>query len=516
MHTFTTTFISFDSIDGVARSYFLAAPCGQGTFAGYTIVGARVWAITAPALVNDDGTAMLPPPSYWDWHRVQSTPAFSNIPFIKINISLLSCADCGAPLYPGARIAMPEHGRIVCGECWDTAYRVCHQCGTAIPLADAMHAGIGRWYCPDCGVEMLTACEQCGALIDRDDALTDPDGYLYCADCWHDRFTLCRDCGDVVSLDHALTIYNGSSVCESCADDYYYCRSCDEYFPEHRGTFRDDEFYCDDCGAPSQHRRLRRYGYKPDWRFRWTEAEDNDDTHVFLGIELEGDCPDIDDRNLSLDQLDRHQPDERDWCAKEDGSVDEGYELVSSPRTLAHWHEQGLSELSDFLKDVERYHCYQPDHNGLHVHVTSVGMSLAHKVRFNAFVYSISEFLPEIAGRDETEWARFYGRKAENGNALLRFTNDSRYSAVNWQNDRTVELRLFAATNDVAHIRRVLEFCHAAYQFTKYAGVMQIYGRQEAFILSEFYEFIRYDARYTALASWLGERVQQQPMRAAA
>ncbi len=51
--------------------------------------------------------------------------------------------------------------------------------------------------------------------------------------------------------------------------------------------------------------------------------------------------------------------------------------------------------------------------------------------------------------------------------------NDDRYSAVNWRNKNTVELRMFQSTLNTNTFLANIEFAHALYNFSKERTVLE-------------------------------------------
>jgi hypothetical protein len=70
--------------------------------------------------------------------------------------------------------------------------------------------------------------------------------------------------------------------------------------------------------------------------------------------------------------------------------------------------------------------------------------------------------LEKLARRGENQYTQYKKVDGE----LTKYQNRDRYAALNWQNDNTVEFRIFRGTLKYETFMASMELCHAAYVFT--------------------------------------------------
>jgi hypothetical protein len=166
------------------------------------------------------------------------------------------------------------------------------------------------------------------------------------------------------------------------------------------------------------------------------------------------------------------------YC-KSDTSIGHGFEIVSHPMTLSYI-QKNIKVWSDifyrlrdcgFLAD-SAFSC------GMHVHMSKDSFSRLHLYRFLSLVYDHENFTKFIAERSGNWFDEYCGLKKEIPNhkavkARQRNWNgdDDRHVAVNVNTSETVELRIFQSTLKIERFLKNIEFCHAAFWFTKNVGL---------------------------------------------
>lgn len=370
------------------------------------------------------------------------------------------------------------------------------------------------WGCMNCGMTWPTtfaptfsALTQCGRAISR--------GYwcesctFTCIDCdaqyvhwrfqgeighaWGERCARCaqeyRECyhcddalrrGDVNEVD-------GMGVCDSCLEENYrYCDTCEEW--ENRESR---------CAALSPIQGMYAYHDRPRLRFLLGKGEVRKPDTLFLGWELEIEASGSDTPRDAF-------PCEP-WAWKsEDGSLDFGVEYVAHPMTY-EWVQENRAEIAAWLKAVraEGGRSYDTSTCGMHVHLSRVSFSSLHLYKFMrlfyespAFVLAMSQRKPELLRR----WASVEdpdGKRAILRKAKEKFSNGSqgRYAAINLENDRTIEVRIFRGSLREASFFKNLEFVHAAWAYTREASMAS--------------------STASKFAAWVGANVKMYPHLAA-
>lgn len=181
---------------------------------------------------------------------------------------------------------------------------------------------------------------------------------------------------------------------------------------------------------------------------------------LYLGVELELES----DGRRGQDGLDKGllfaAKTLGDHCIfKRDGSINNGFEIVSTAATLDVHRE----EWKDFFAGVEtESYLGKRDNVGMHVHVSREPLNFLTQGKMTEFMNreDNKEYLRKVAGR----WSDHYARQ-ETGRTVtypfLTGEGSERYNALNLRNKATVEFRIFAATTKYDEFIMRLEFCEA-------------------------------------------------------
>lgn len=178
---------------------------------------------------------------------------------------------------------------------------VCSICGEQFPV-DALISFAGEHFCEHCLNEETIVCADCGTRL-WNDSNAGSDDHPLCQRCYDGSYTTCERCGRLLLYDDACYLNNGD-------EDYPYCESC--YQQLRRGG-------------------IHSYDYKPLPIFYGVGPR-------YFGVELEIDGAGEYDSNADKILAIGNHGEPRVYC-KHDGSLDEGFEIVSHPATLdSHMH----------------------------------------------------------------------------------------------------------------------------------------------------------------------------------
>ena len=161
---------------------------------------------------------------------------------------------------------------------------------------------------------------------------------------------------------------------------------------------------------------------------------------------------------------------DRIYC-KWDGSVSNGFEIVTHPHSLDEFHKLDWTFL-DKLKSAG-FRSWNSDSCGLHVHLSRRAFSgsstlngEAHQLRFLKFIYDNQRQACRIAGRVSD-----YARWDDKGNLIAKVKNGvnsaGHYSAVNTENRDTIEVRIFKGSLRKERVLSAIEFVHAVVEYTR-------------------------------------------------
>ncbi len=335
-------------------------------------------------------------------------------------MKILFCSECGNVVSPESESY--ENGNLeqiyICEEC-SPQYTWCYDCSE-------FHSNEEYTYCDWCD-EPIAPCQR---------SHRDSSGTRLCDDCY-DRCRTCDDCGMFLNRDDVYR-YSGDTLCESCYDSIRNDDSSDVLFS---------------------------YSYKPYALFYGSGP-------VFMGVELEVD--DGEDRDRCVREiLSLANTDDCMLYAKEDGSLDYGFEIVSMPATL----EYHLSYFP-WLKTMEiakryNFRSHMTETCGLHVHVnrTAFGSSFEEQeFGIAKLMYMVELFWEQMVSfsrrtyKQLEQWANRYGLEiqTEKVDSLYKKAcidnQQKRYYAINLQNSETVEVRLFRGTLKYSTFSATLQF----------------------------------------------------------
>lgn len=318
----------------------------------------------------------------------------------------------------------------------------CSECGA---ILDKVNAWVfdEQILCEDCLCRVTTTCDNCGERIWRDNAEGDSNHTL-CRHCYDNCYTNCEDCGRLIHNEDALYEDGG---------DYPYCRECFEKL----NNFA-----------------IKNYSYKPEPIFYGSGP-------LYLGVELEIDKGGEEDSNAQKLLDIANENDERIYC-KHDGSINDGFEIVSHPMTL-DYHTNNMNWCEVFEKAVEMgYRSHNTSTCGLHIHVSRSAFGKDYEEQEQAIgrvVFFVEKHWNELVKFSRrnidnlNHWAARYATISSTTEETYNKAKDrrlGRYVAVNLENYNTIEFRLFRGTlrykTFLATLQLADEICYCAINMT--------------------------------------------------
>ncbi|MBR6729613.1 MAG: amidoligase family protein [Clostridia bacterium] len=316
-------------------------------------------------------------------------------------------------------------------------------------------------------------CVECGCVLDKE-IRREFNEALYCPDCLERKTQVCSHCGERVFRNQ--TLQDGRRIiCEDCYDDYYItCRDCGRIILQEHAFYEndeDDDAYCPDCYNRRQNAPIKEYGYKPEPIFYGSGS-------LFMGVEIECDLGGEDEES-ARELLDIANRKNEHLYIKHDGSLREGFELVSHPQSLAY-HSEKMPWQEIFGKAIQLgYRSHQTTTCGLHVHVNRDAFGETPQAQENGIsrlVYLVerhwSELLKFSRRTEESikRWANRYGIRTTTKETYdAAKCNRSRYCAVNLEPRDSFEIRIFRGTLNyktfISTLQMVEELCHLAMYF---------------------------------------------------
>lgn len=399
---------------------------------------------------------------------------------------------------------------------------ICAECGAIIEdMDDAFETEGGDTICRECYENDYAECYDCGEIHRIDEMTETDDGNFVCDSCFESNYLECVCCNHVIRIETDMwgnqNIFEteDGNVCQRCYDSYYEsCNGCGEihHIDDMEYDEEEEAYYCSACERNRKKKNIKQYGYKPSPIFK-TSAHDkfytsDDIRELVFGVELE-----VDNGNDPEETAGELLEASEDIYCKQDGSLNNGIEIVTHPCTLSyHMNDLGWPTLCKiaishgFLSNDART-C------GLHVHVGRKQLGSTRDER-NAttakmilLVQRHWDALVKFTRRKERQldrWAekpnvdmRAYSEDELIENALMEYER-GRYLAVNLQNRETVELRLFNGSLKPNTIIATLQFVSNLCLYAKHRSINDV-------LTSQWKDICDYH-KYDELSTYLVER----------
>lgn len=291
----------------------------------------------------------------------------------------------------------------------------------------------------------------------------------------------CEDCLTLEWDDDGHWAHDGNEhICDSCiSDNYTYSDHQDTYitndeWEEEQDELREEEER-EDSVIGDYHSSKRILSRIP-------SSFDDRKTKVLMGLELEMEVRSGDREEIASELIDYvgSTPEGHRYCAMEnDGSLHNGFEMVTGWTGL----DVHSKQLQHFKNPIRGLKSHDTQTCGLHVHICKKGMSLFHAVKMVLFINDSGNqrLVRSLARRDSSRYSQVKNKKAgyewlsnAKSDNNLKYLNDDRYEALNFQNDRTVEFRMFKGTLRYVTIMACLEFTYATWFFCRDTGTNQL------------------------------------------
>lgn len=289
----------------------------------------------------------------------------------------------------------------------------------------------------------------------------------------------CGECGSTWHLDDSVrTNVSPGQVCLGCYENYQ--RACEDCEAEYWGSH---DCYCED----EQDEHVHNYSYKPR-PFFFGQGD------YYLGIELEVEC-NGNNRNEGAEYI-KDALGGRVYL-KEDGSLNDGFEIVSHPHTLQEFSTNFDWSVLDWLRR-DGYRSWNTDTCGLHVHVSRTAFGKltthhdlqkiqAHELRFMKLIYDNQRQVERIAGRTNNHYASFMDKGRLVHKVKSNTQSNGRYSAINTENPLTLEVRVFKGSLRKYRVMSAIEFVVASVEYTRN---LKITGTNQALSWLQFTAYV--------------------------
>ena len=279
---------------------------------------------------------------------------------------------------------------------------------------------------------------------------------------------LCANCEltRIDNVDREFTFYRGDGerIGDCCRGFYRDCHECGEL--EHRSTMSrtgdTGRYFCEDCTGnvlmwdeeseryyqydiPNNRNIIHDYSYRPPTVFHfvtWNTVNPSLDklestsassyrggSTVYAGLEIEvEDKDETGSRQVAADLLElMDSNDDSKIYLKEDSSLNNGFEIVTQPRTRESWEKSwdDFKPVFDIKKDGFRSH--DTSTCGLHISLSRRAFNPSHLNRFQKMVYFNPDFI-RFLSRRKMEALKSWGNPYALHDGTLNLTGiESRY-----------------------------------------------------------------------------------------
>lgn len=440
----------------------------------------------------------------------------------EVDASFTVCNDCGRKHDPAESVQLTED-RVVCDSCFRQYYHTCDICGEIRNRNRATRYSKSQkkdkwtssrshrkedegWMCEHCYNDKFKACAGCSMPVDKDhwnnvslpmgytgdvqrvDVMVSKDPVLYDYDTCHFSYTknsfrrtietpyrvMCNTCTKKMIIP-----------CPRCGNDAY------KHNMEEVHWNGDPTWLCSHCAADLV--IIKRYDYTCAPKFSVVKGERETPNCLYYGTEVEMEYPveygsDRNGDRIAINTSSKEAAAEEllDWWGndeiylKADGSLENGFEVVTHPFTWSHYLKN-RDKWSDFLLYAQTVGLTAPQSTGLHIHMSKDAFTYLHLYKFVDFFYKTTtrSLMLGIAERSNNRFARFDKNDREN---LVKVSKDkknsscNRYSAINLMGGleeegygnhpaKTVEARIFKGTLEPYSFHKNFEFLQSLYEF---------------------------------------------------
>lgn len=372
----------------------------------------------------------------------------------------------------------------------------CNECGGEYDSEQEGGEYAGSPICDDCS----RFCERCESTTSENDSYVVSGRNIWCQDCRDEHAFYCNQCSEYYDQNYVSNHYfDGSDYCEDCINEVAeWCEHCDEWEYENRR--------CEDHRRANGGYGIHQYSYKPDPIFLGKDKHS-----LYMGWELEADTQWNNQDEASAYASNMLEQENNLAYLKADGSVSRGFEIVTHP--IAHNELRG-TRLDPYWDTIEslrtdyQFRSWDSEAScGLHIHLSRLGFSGgAHLHRFLQFIYRNPEMMMKFAGRKSDDYATFqdiwkydeydrpyrtYAHKLDYVPSRPHTFNrrgSTRGSAVNTNNEHTIELRFFRGTLNKKGILACLDMAHAGVEYTRLLNTRDVIAGMLSWDM--FYEWV--------------------------
>jgi hypothetical protein len=357
------------------------------------------------------------------------------------------------------------------------------------------HNGEDRFLCHECSKLHYRLCTHCHKYQSKRTSIRFNELY-YCAECFVLKFYKCNRCDRIQTLgtEHKFLFSSMHGnlqmyvICPDCRLSLQTCTTCRHHFFDSPRNTINRRGMCPQCFIDQS--EIKQYSYKPSARWKTSVKTERfrADT-LFAGFEWELENRSGRDQTGTPKLIHETQAEKLSTLMgegfiyfKKDGSLSNGFEVVTHPFTWQFYHdnrEKFKAMVSEAYKNGMRAErtC------GFHVHMSKKAFSHGQMYKFVKFIYEPlnTEFIDVVSERPQrTSYAAF---RDSDQRRVAKFAknkcnqSEDRHSAVNATGNHTVEVRFFASTTNQLSFLKNIEFVFALYEYAGVCSYKQFYAQ---------------------------------------
>ena len=274
----------------------------------------------------------------------------------------------------------------------------------------------------------MPTCDCCGEKIASPIRIGDKK---YCRRCYENMFVRCSRCGSNELRENATETRDGGYLCKDCGK-YHFITAYHHYYP-----------------------KVKFFG------------NNHSNTVPYLGFELEVDEGGESDRNCTKLMKDINKPDEIFAYCSHDGSLSDGFEIITQPASM-EYHNSIKDVYAKSFSNLKKigYMSHDTTTCGFHVHFNRSYYGENEKACIRKLLFMTEKFWNELvlfARRPEHRMERYakkiepmeitdYMRRADKSGS-----HEFHYYAVNLANYDTIEFRMFRGSLNVNTVIATLQ-----------------------------------------------------------
>ena len=332
----------------------------------------------------------------------------------------------------------------------------CSKCGKEIEVDDMVSVN-GQVWCKDCAKQEFPCCDECGEPMTKD--VFTVDGKTLCKKCFDKKYIL-HD-GTIYSKDECTLVDGQVIPNDKLEEKAFKCTNCGKWHLKSKKATVELNV-CRDCWSGMKNLIRDYHNYESCFFEIHKDCDENIDKIPTLGFELE-----VEPRGSKYERKETSYliNDVMDDLTvfEYDGSLDDGFEIISHPMTLSYAHK--CDKLKDMFDVLQRTKYGDTGNTGLHIHVGRQCLGSTEQKRddtITKILVILETFQKEVcnfARRNPNGYCRFLTDSS--GKKTLKYVkrnrSGDRYTVLNENNCNTIEFRIFKATDDYETLMATLE-----------------------------------------------------------